>query len=171
MIKHSIWSNDVSEIDAIARGLMQEEPELSEREAWDLAEDYNSEYLLDERYNLNILLPTDIIIIADLGLWNGRVKAYKELNSCNIKSCLYASSDGEYMSWYVDGNAGRGDLRCDETHHDGTNHYLYRRWKEGISEAAKESFLEKIYNSTATPKDVSRYTKSLAPEIAKAYGW
>ena len=54
---------------------------------------------------------------------------YKDIPSGNIRDCLYADTD--YTEWYVD---KYGDLRADATHHDGTNHYLYRVFKDGVSE-------------------------------------
>ena len=44
--------------------------------------------LEDERENLNIEVGEEIIIIADLGLWDGRHQAYKLLNKTNIADCL-----------------------------------------------------------------------------------
>lgn len=76
----------------------------------------NAENLYDERVNLNIQLSQPIIVIGDLGRWNGRVSGYKMIDSGNIKDCLY--SDTDYTEWYVD---KYGDLRADAVHHDGTN--------------------------------------------------
>ena len=74
----------------------------------------NADYLDDERTNLNIQLSQPILVIADLGRWNGRVMGYKEIPSGNIQDCLY--SDTDYSTWYMD---KLGDLRCDAVHHDG----------------------------------------------------
>ena len=38
----------------------------------------NNRYLDDERVNLNIQLDQPILVIADLGLWNGRRPGYQE---------------------------------------------------------------------------------------------
>ena len=126
----------------------------------------NSEYLDDERANLNIQLSQPILVVADIGRWNGRYFGYKEIKSGNIKDCLYSEMD--YNTWYVDKN---GDLRCDAVHHDGTNHYLYRVYKSGASEAQINRLKEKIYNGTAVRADITRVTKRLGDEIGKVYGW
>ena len=76
----------------------------------------NGEYLSDERENLNVQLAQPIIVIGDIGRWNGRVMGYKMIDSGNIKDCLY--SDTDMTEWYVD---RYGDLRADAVHHDGTN--------------------------------------------------
>lgn len=70
--------------------------------------------------------------------------------------------------WYVD---RLGDLRCDAVHHDGTNHYLYRAYKENVSEAQIDRLKEKLYSGTATRADVTRVTKRLGDEIGRVYGW
>lgn len=126
----------------------------------------NGEYLEDERANLNIQLPEEILVIADLGLWNGRPMGYKEIPSGNIKDCLY--SDTDYTEWYVD---KYGDLRADAIHHDGTNHYLYRVYKDSATETQRENLKEKIYCGKATRADITRVTRRLGDEIGKVYGW
>lgn len=126
----------------------------------------NGEYLSDERMNLDIQLSQPIIIIGDLGRWNGRVMGYKMVDSGNIKDCLY--SDTDFTEWYVD---RYGDLRADAVHHDGTNHYLYRVFKEGVTEAQIERLQEKVYMGRATRADITRVTKRLGDEIGRVYGW
>ena len=74
----------------------------------------------------------------------------------------------DMCEWYVD---KYGDLRADAVHHDGTNHYLYRVYKDNISEAQKDRLKEKIYNGTATRADIARVTRRLGDEIGKVYGW
>jgi hypothetical protein len=126
----------------------------------------NADYLSDERVNLNIQLSQPILVIADLGLWNGRRMGYKEIPSGNIRDCLSGGYD--YTTWYVD---KKGDFRCDDIHHDGTNHYLYRVYKDGVSEYQKDRLKEKLYEGTATRADVTRITRRLGDEIGKVYGW
>lgn len=43
----------------------------------------NNEYLDDLRTAFNMLCDMPIIVIADLGRWNGRVSGYKMINSCS----------------------------------------------------------------------------------------
>ena len=126
----------------------------------------NADYLGDERMNLNIQLSQPIIVVGDLGLWHGRVMGYKMIDSGNIKDCLF--SDTDMTEWYVD---KYGDLRADAIHHDGTNHYLYRVFKEGVSETQIENLQEKVYRGRATRADITRLTKRLGDDIAKVYGW
>lgn len=163
---HLIWSNYDLDYDDWKDDLEAEHPDLSERERIDLMYQINSDYLDDERVNLNIPLSRPIIVIADLGLWYGRRQGYKEIESGNIRDCLY--DDNDYVTWFVDKN---GDLRCDSIHHDGTNHYLYRTYKDGVSEEQIENLKWKLYHGQATRKDITRITRRLGDEIGKVYGW
>ncbi len=102
---------------------------MNDSELNELMYEINQNNLSDQRINLDILLNRPIIVIADLGFWNGRKSGYKVIESGNISDCLY--SDCDYNKWYVD---KYGDLRCTAVHHDGTNYYLYRSFKDSASE-------------------------------------
>lgn len=162
--KHMIWSNyyfdpDDFEVEEVYGD------ELDEDARWRLAAYINAEYLEDERVNLDINVPEGIIAIADLGLWFGRRTGYKEVGY-NINECL--SSDTDYATWYVD---DLGDLACEAVHHDGTNHYIYRAWKPGVTYDQADALLNKIYYGTATRKDITKLTRRLGDDIAEVYGW
>lgn len=123
-VRHVIWSNIDLDFEDWRVDLEAEYPDESDDDLYERMIEINSDYLDDERVNLNVRLGDSILVIADLGLWNGRCSGYKEIESGNIADCLYTECD--YATWYVDKN---GDLRSDCIHHDGTNHYLYRVWK------------------------------------------
>ena len=164
--KHIVWSDINLDIDKWRDDLLAEYPAASENELITKMYEINNDYLDDERANLNIQLPREIIAIADLGRWNGRFSGYKVIESGNIKDCLY--SDCDMNEWYVDKN---GDFRCNAIHHDGTNYYLYRTFKDGITDYQIENFKDKIYNGKATWADITRITRRLGDEIGKVYGW
>ena len=164
--KHIIWSDLHLDYDDWKADLESEYPEKSEDERRELMHEINSEYLNDERVNLNIQLSKPIIIIADIGRWNGRFSGYKLIDSANIKDCLY--SDTDYSEWYVDNH---GDFRCDAVHHDGTNHYLYRTFQDSATDEQIERLKDKIYHGTATRSDITRVTKRLGDVIANVYGY
>ena len=128
--RHIIWSNDI-DYDDWREDLEEQYPDLTEAERMELMYELNGDYLDDERSNLDIQLSRPILVVGDLGLWNGRRMGYKEIPSGNIRDCLYSEQDIDYSTWYVDKN---GDFRCDAIHHDGTNHYLYRAYKDGVSD-------------------------------------
>ncbi len=139
--------------------------ELDEWEKYRIAEELNGDYLDDERMNLNIELPEDIVVIASLGLWNGRRGAYKLLRG-NISNCLYPTYD--FAKFYVD---EKMDLCGQESHHDGTNYYTYRMWKPGISHTTRRNFLRKVIDGTVTRRDITRVTKRLGDYVNDVYGF
>lgn len=163
---HTIWQNTGINIEDWSDFLEEEYPDVTdEYEQYRLVEEMNDEYLEDERANLNVSVGTPILVIADLGLWNGRHRGYKEIESGNIADCLY--SDCDYCNWYCDNH----DLRASMIHHDGTNNCLYRAWKPGLSYEQRDRFLEKLMNGTATSRDFTRYTRSLLPFVREVYGF
>ncbi len=163
-----IWTNDLDYDEDWREYLESEYPDLTESERINIMYETNNSYLDDERANLNIQLSQPIIVIGDLGLWHGRCTGYKEIRSGNIADCLYSDRDAYYVTWYCD---NLGDLRCDSIHHDGTNHYLYRVFKPGVTETQMENLKDKIYRGKATRADITRLTNRLGDEIAKVYGF
>ena len=164
--QHIIWSNYDLDYEDWRDDLEAEYPELTEDQRIALMYEINGDYLDDERTNLNIQLSQPILVIGDLGLWHGRRCGYKEIESGNIRDCLYADTD--YSTWYVD---KLGDLRCDAIHHDGTNHYLYRAYKDGVRESQIDLLKDKLYRGIATRADVTRITRRLGDDIARVYGF
>ena len=105
--RHIIWSNLSLDVDDW-REAYKEFLEANEIDAdpndenglYEYMVETNDEYLTDERLNLDVRLSQPIIVIGDLGLWNGRRSGYKMIDSGNIKDCLF--SDTDYTEWYVD---------------------------------------------------------------------
>lgn len=164
--RHIVWSNLNMDFSAWKDDLIQEYPTYSEDALYEKMVEINDEYLNDERMNLNIQLPGQIIVIADLGLWDGHRSAYKEIKSGNIKDCLYSSTD--MTEWYVDNS---GDFRAEAVHHDGTNTYLYRVFKVDISDEEIEAFKEKIVMGKLNEEEIDRYTDKIGVKIAEVYGF
>ena len=164
--KHIIWSNYDLDYENWRDDLEAEYPDMSEEERIALMYEINGNYLDDERTNLSIQLSQPILMIADIGRWDGRYSGYGEIKSGKISDCLYSELD--YATWYVD---KLGDLRCDAIHHDGTNHYLYRVYKPGVRESQIDLLKEKLYEGKATRADITRITRRLGDEIAKVYGF
>ena len=158
--RHLIWSNYDLDYEDWRDDLEEDHPELTEDERMALMYEINNRYLDDERVNLNIQLDQPILVIADLGLWNGRRTGYQEISSGNIRDCLYSGRDIEYATWYVD---KLGDLRCDAIHHDGTNHLLYRTYKPGARDSQIDLLKEKLYYGKAVRTDIRR-AKHNSPE-------
>ena len=161
-----IWSNEYLDWDNYRDAFEEDYSGLSDDEKYQLMCDLNNDYLDDERRNLDIQVGTPIIVIADIGRWDGRHTGYREISSGCIKDCLESQLDS--ATWYVD---CKGDLRLDGYHHDGRNYYLYRKYREDVSEEAIEDFKEKILDHTLTAEGIDRVTERLGDDIAKVYGF
>ena len=172
MKKHIIWSNMNLDIEDW-RDSYKEDIEINELDKDPDDEDelykwmieMNDMHFEDEQYNLNKEVDGRILIIADLGLWNGRKDGYKILGT-NIKEIFNINPRGfDYAEFYGDGY----NIRATEHHHDGTNHYLYRIIREDRN---IQNLLDDIYDGKEyTMKKLNYYTKSLYKDVAKVYGW
>lgn len=173
MKKHVIWSNRDINIEDwrddykefLEVNNMDVPQEIDDDDIYVWAEETNNEYLGDERVNLDVQLPTNILVIADLGRWDGRHVGYREIGN-NISDCLYSNTD--YTTWYLD---EFDDFCCEAIHHDGTNYYRYRTYREGVTDEQIEDLKEKLYYNKATEEDVNAVTRSLGTEISNVYGW
>lgn len=150
--------------------LMEECPEEFEEEYPDdnriyehIINDIDSLFEDEYRHNLNVALPNNIIAIADIGRWDGRVKGYKIMSN-NLHDILsYCGCDEMHV--YSDGH----NIKMDGYHHDGKNHVLYRLVRDGVD---IEKFTDKIYNrENITNGILNYYTKSLVPYVNNIYGW
>lgn len=153
-----IWSND--EYDEWKKEMLSEgynEEELT----YELYYDDCDISLGDERSNLDIEVEGVIVAFAVLGLWDGKHNAAKAFGT-NVKNIL--SSDCDYTTWFCN----RYNVCCDATHHDGSNHYLYRVAKD--RETANR-LVEKIAYEDMTEEQFRRQTRSLRPYVAEIYGW
>ena len=173
MKKHIIWSNINLDIEDWRDGYLEElemnnknlpdEDEYYDDELTDWMYETNNRYLDDERANLDKNVDGRILVIGNIGRWNGRVDGYKIINSRNIRDILY--TDCDYVEWYGDGY----NIRAVAHHHDGTNHYLYRVIREDRN---IDNLLAALYNGEEiTSSKLNYYTKSLYKDVANVYGW
>lgn len=98
--RHIIWSDIHLDFEDWRADLEEQYPDLSEDELIQKMYEINSEYLGDERMNLNVQLSQPILVVADIGRWDGRYDGYAEIKTGNIKDCLYSEMD--MCEWYVD---------------------------------------------------------------------
>lgn len=172
MKKTLVYTNDISSEEfkeKLRDDLTDEEVSLLSYDEF-----YNrmSEYLDDEHRrvcaDLNVQYNMPILIIADLGLWNGRRHGSVLIRSGRLSDCFRTNCDCATWYWYVD---GRKNLRCDAYHHDGHNHYLYRVFKPGVSDTQIKNLQYKIAEGAATSADISRLTSRVGDAIAEIYGF
>ena len=163
MKKRTIWQNIDFNIEDWKDFLEEYHSDVTdEDEQMDLIKEMNSVYLWDERANLNKKIDGRILVIGNIGRWNGRFNGYKILDN-NIASIL--ETDCDYCKWYSDGY----NIKFTGHHHDGTNYVEYRVIREDRN-------IENLLNDIYDGKEISRkklnyYTKSLHSYIAEVYGW
>ena len=173
MVKRfDIWKSEI-DLDEW-QGFLEEDREVNpdfyegydpDSAAYDAVREVNAGYLDDERMNLNIQLEHPILIIADLGLWYGKRKAYKLIKAGNIRDILYAQMNDSECHWYCDGY----NICCWEGHHDGANHYTYRAIR---NEDNIDRFLEQLYYGKPFSTSTFNYnTRSIAKDDARVYGF
>ena len=134
----------------------------NEDEIYDFMIDTNNSYLDDERANLNKKIDGRILVLGDIGRWNGRFNGYKILDD-NISSIF--ETDCDYCEWYSDGY----NIKFKGIHHDGVNYAEYRVIREDRN---IENLLDDIYDGKEiSRKKLNYYTKSLHSYIAEIYGW
>ncbi len=171
---HIIYNSEINLKDWVKdrEEIMAEEPFCSTCEKKDCehcdsfyyrCQDINNGYYYDDLDNLNRTLSNNIIALADLGLWSGRKKGYKILG--NNLNCIFQISE-QTNCYYADGR----NVRAKCGHHDGTNNILFRKLKDGVTIPQIENLLFKN-DYTLTPQQISKYTESLRPYVAKIYGW
>ena len=138
--------------------------ELTDELIWEQAyEDVIMTYS-DEEVMLNKTLEEDIVIIADLGLWNGRVTGGKVVGD-NL-NCILNYFGCDDVEVYAD----RYNIKSIGHHHDGTNLHLFRMIKPTLSDTQRENFIDKLERGILTDRDITRYTKSIRPYVAEIYG-
>lgn len=104
-----------------------------------------------------------IIAIADLGLWDGRHMAFRELNNLPDISRVFEDINTLEVDRY-------NNLTLAATHHDGTNYITFREIKPDLSDWQVNQFEDKIYYGKATKRDITRYTRSIGKRFKEYYG-
>lgn len=128
-------------------------------------DEYTFDDELDEARIMDEEHRPDILAVANLGLWNGRKTGYRELGS--MEDVMYVGNH-DYIHIYVEGD----ELKKSSTHHDGTNHMVFREWKSGLSYQSKLSVMDAIYNGRPEAgKLVDKYTMPMGHYWAELYGW
>ena len=118
----------------------------------------------DQLLNLSKKLSNNIIAIADIGRWNGRVQGYKILGN-NLNEVVSSTIGCDEKEVYCDAY----NVRAIGYHHDGSNHVLFRELREDRN---IDNFLDKIYsNETISSSTLNYYTKSLRPYVQHVYGF
>ena len=118
----------------------------------------------DETVNLDKELEGNILAIASIGRWNGRVSSYKILGS-NLNEVLTSSIRCDEKEVYFDGY----NIKAEGYHHDGRNYVEFRELREDKN---YDKLLDKIYmNKPITRQELNYYTKPLGKYVKEIYGF
>jgi len=168
-MKHIIYDNyeDFDTMDNTKQQIAehQEIPieEVTEQMVYDEWGEQLDFWFSDEQENLNKQLDGNIIAIADLGLWNGRFSGYKIIGD-NLNEIM-SFGNHDYIKIYSDGY----NIRKESSHHDGTNHILFRMVR---NDRNIDYFTDMIYNKKPITKNMlNYYTKSIEKNVRNIYGW
>ena len=168
MKKHYIWQNTDLNIEEWRDGYLEfcEFNNITPGDDGALLEwmeDTNYNYLDDEYYNLNKTIDGDIIIIADIGRWDGRATGARICKTRNLNEILNIRDP--YFEIYGDGK----NILATGSHHDGVNYYLFRAIRPGRD---PKKLLNAIYNGEKiTPAQINYYTRSIYNDVKNIYGW
>lgn len=172
MVKRIIWTNEVDTSDAALAAARHDYADddfvhvekMGDQEFIEFLYWENENWLGDERMNLNITTKNPILVIADLGLWDGRKSDYKVLASRNIGAILSTHCE-DCVTYYADCY----NVYCDGIHHDGTNLYVFRELVG--SEEECRPLLDAIRSGRGYTALMRRYSRSILPYVAGVYGW
>lgn len=172
LIENAFFDSDengcITEIDNFGKNVILTredfEKSITEEMLYNECQFINELWFENELRELKRVSSGEVIAIGTIRTWRGHCSGYKKLKS--LEDCMYSSCDSEKL--YVDSN---GDLRKEESHHDGSNSILYRYWKDNITDTQRQNFLDKIYSGKVTSRDITKYTKKCGVDIANTYGW
>lgn len=165
-MKQTIWSNRLSADELIEDMYGSREAMIEE---YSSGEDIDLDMLIFEENNneleylrdmFDVETEGEIIVFAELGLWDGVRSAYKTMGT-TLSDIL--TSDTDLIEWTYD-----TDLRAVAIHHDGTNYYRYRELKPSLSDTQVENFYTKLQKGLSD-RQITYYTRSLVPLIEECY--
>lgn len=138
--------------------------EQKESLAYDWAVD-NFNYEKESLDNVNLKYNTPLIAVANLGRWNGRCVAYKEINEIS-----------DFIDWggrydFVEVYADRYNVNAILADHDGTTYATLRQLKPNRN---YDNFTDKLLNcknEAEAKKLITSYTVSVVKAVNVVYGW
>ena len=163
----TIWTSE-PDYEEYRTALEEDMPDLSEEDRIAIFRQGNIDCLQFQKEEMSMRLGMPIFVVAELGLWNGKHMAYKEIESGVLSDCFEPGKDTLSIRWFVD---EKGDLRCDDVHHDGVNHYLYRVMKRDVPEAEMDYLKNAIRAGVALQSDIDRCTERLGDAVSMVYGF
>lgn len=141
---------------------------LTEEQKKSLAYDWavdNFNYEKESLDNINLKYNTPLIAVANLGRWDGRCIAYKEIDE--ISDFINWNGRYDFVEVYTD----RYNVNAILSDHDGTTYATLRQIKPNRS---YDNFTEKLLNcrnEAEAKKLITSYTVSVVKAVNELYGW
>lgn len=132
--------------------------------------DLNNGYLNDEKENLDCIVSGEILCIGERNLWNGTTFEISRVQGNNLTDCLTSRTrNADDVEFYVEKDTL--ELKQNDYHHDGTNHFTYREVKAGVTEEQLDEFFKKCYTDKVTQADIDKITEPMGKYVQKVYGF
>lgn len=143
----TIYDNDACAYDFnevvqdLAEATGESPEEIGVQRVWDYISDEIRSAYECERMNLDVDLDGRILCCGSLGLWWGRPTGCRIIDERNLSAVLdQACRDSDAYRVYFDGE----EVRADDSHHDGTNHYTFREIREDVGDEELDAFLDSV---------------------------
>ena len=88
----TIWTSEPN-YEEYRHDLEEDMPDLSEEDRIAIFRQANIDGLQFQREEMSIKLGMPILVVAELGLWDGKHMAYKEIESGNLADCFEPGRD------------------------------------------------------------------------------
>ena len=89
--KRIVWTNIDLDPEDWNDDLREQFPDLDENALYEKMWSLNNEYLDDERANFDLYVGSPILVLADLGLWNGSPNLPLDSLKCKARNSCYIS--------------------------------------------------------------------------------
>ena len=166
MIYDSYWYLDNDRDSEMFKGYLEDYGmNNTEDNYWDFVNEESATMVDDVKTNLkSLVFDNGIVCLGEIEFWDGSRKAYKSIGN-NLSNIFNVISSWDWVKFYVEDE----DLKGRESHHDGTNFYMFRAWREGVEESKKEEALSQWLKGS--PSMVEKLTEPLGDYVKKIYGW
>lgn len=165
MDDYRIWSNADLDYEEWKDWMDEEYPTLSDDERVAMMYEENGHYLEDERLNLDIQLSQPILVVADLGLWNGRRTDTKKFPAAISGTAFTLITTTPHGMWTETETSGAmtPTMTARTTISIGCIRTMFPRHRKTGS--------KKKSTTAQPPEQISSVSPQAWCEIGKVYGW
>lgn len=154
-----IWSNRLADTDEACADIVQNNPDeylgYSEDDMRLIANEFNNEEKESLKAEFDQISINGLIVTGTIARWDGQKPAFGIRDSLNN---IFDTFTGNEYTLYIQD----GQLKGENIHHDGTDHYTFYTCKEGM-DPESICYIERI--------DTRADIESLVPILSKHFGW